>query len=299
MNFFSVIITNYNHKPYIEKCISSVLNQTFKNFELIIVDNKSNDGSLEIIKKFKDKRIRLFLISNKGIIAKSRNLGIKKAKSKWIAFLDSDDYWYKRKLEIIHKNIVNQPNYNVFCNNEIFFNTKNSEVKRSSYGPFTTNFYRDLLVSGNKISLSASVINRDFLTNKKILFRENRNFITAEDYDFWLNVAFNKGKFLFIKNVLGVYLLHEKNLSSNLQFHVQNTLMVCKDHVFNIQKFCINKINLYIKVHFRIKLFLFFHLIKNNTSFYSVLVFLLFIGKNPVLTFRYLIFKISKNINLY
>ena len=59
MTYFSVVITNYNHEKYIGKCISSVLNQTFKNFELIIIDNSSSDNSLQIIKSFKDRRIKI------------------------------------------------------------------------------------------------------------------------------------------------------------------------------------------------------------------------------------------------
>ena len=110
MTYFSVVITNYNHEKYIGKCISSVLNQTFKNFELIIIENSSSDNSLQIIKSFKDRRIKIFKIKNGGIIAKSRNLGIKKSKSRWIAFLDSDDFWYKKKLETVKKKILENKN---------------------------------------------------------------------------------------------------------------------------------------------------------------------------------------------
>lgn len=99
MTFFSVIITNYNCEKFIYESINSVINQTFVNFELIIVDNHSTDKSLKIIKSFNDPRIKIFLISNLGVIAKSRNYGIKLAKGKWIAFLDSDDYWLSDKLQ--------------------------------------------------------------------------------------------------------------------------------------------------------------------------------------------------------
>lgn len=88
---FSVIMPVYNKEKYIERAVKSVLNQTYKNFEIIIVDDKSTDNSLNIIKKFKDKRIRIFKHrKNKGASG-ARNFGIKKAKAPYIAFLDADD----------------------------------------------------------------------------------------------------------------------------------------------------------------------------------------------------------------
>ena len=101
----SIIIPTYNHANFLGKALRSLLDQTFKNWEALVIDNQSSDGTNKIIKKFKDSRIKYFKISNKGIIAKSRNLGIKASKGKWIAFLDSDDWWTKNKLEVCVKNI--------------------------------------------------------------------------------------------------------------------------------------------------------------------------------------------------
>ena len=95
--FFSVVIPNFNHGSYLKDSIDSVLNQDFKDWELLIIDNYSTDNSDEVISSYNDSRIRVFKIKNKGVIAKSRNLGIKYAKAKWIAFLDSDDIWYFNK----------------------------------------------------------------------------------------------------------------------------------------------------------------------------------------------------------
>ena len=78
--FFSVIIPTYNREIVLHKAIKSVFNQTYQNWELIVVDNNSKDETKKVIKNFKSKKIKLFNINNKGIIAKSRNLGIKKVK---------------------------------------------------------------------------------------------------------------------------------------------------------------------------------------------------------------------------
>ena len=96
--FFSVVIPTFNQDSFLKKAINSVLQQTFKDFEIIIIDNNSTDNTEETVKYFNLENIQYEKISNGGIIAKSRNLGIKKAKGKWIAFLDSDDDWNPRSL---------------------------------------------------------------------------------------------------------------------------------------------------------------------------------------------------------
>jgi glycosyltransferase involved in cell wall biosynthesis len=102
--FFSVVIPLYNKAQHIERSVKSVLKQTLQDFELIIVNDASNDGSVEIVQKFKDNRIQLLhrSVPGPGGYA-ARNLGIKKAKGEWIAFLDADDEWYQEHLEKMKK----------------------------------------------------------------------------------------------------------------------------------------------------------------------------------------------------
>lgn len=97
---FSVIIPVYNKSPHIQRSISSVLNQTFGDLELIIINDASTDNSLEEIQKFKDSRIRLFHRDTPGPGGyAARNLGIENAKAEWLAFLDADDEWMPEHLE--------------------------------------------------------------------------------------------------------------------------------------------------------------------------------------------------------
>ncbi len=95
-----IIMPNYNKGEYIDEAIKSVINQTYKNWKLFIIDDNSNDNSLKVIKKFKKNRNIEIILSkkNKGP-SFCRNLGLKKSKSKFVAFLDSDDYWVKNKLK--------------------------------------------------------------------------------------------------------------------------------------------------------------------------------------------------------
>ena len=127
--FFSIVIPTYNQSNYLKTALTSIFKQKFKNYEVIVVDNHSKDETYKVVKNFK-KKIIYKKIRNNGVIAKSRNLGIKLSKGKWIAFLDSDDYWTVDKLE---KNfqIINSKDCDVVCNSEWVINL---ERKKKKYG---------------------------------------------------------------------------------------------------------------------------------------------------------------------
>lgn len=95
----SVIIPTYNRENVILESVQSVLNQTYKNIEVIVVDDNSNDGTHEIIKKINDNRLRYYRLDRNFGANYARNFGIKKSKGNYIAFQDSDDIWYNTKLE--------------------------------------------------------------------------------------------------------------------------------------------------------------------------------------------------------
>ena len=98
-NLVSIITPSYNSSRFIEECVGSVLSQTYDNWEMLIVDDYSADNSLQILKKYNDKRIQLIELDKNVGAAESRNVAIRKAKGKYIAFLDSDDLWEPQKLE--------------------------------------------------------------------------------------------------------------------------------------------------------------------------------------------------------
>ena len=127
MPFFSVVMPTYNQAKYLKASIDSVLRQSYKDFEIIIIDNYSTDETQKIIKKYKSRRIRAIKFRNKGIIAASRNLAIKNSKGQWIAFLDSDDMWFKNKLRKIYKEINKNKNVKVFCSNELLENLEDKK----------------------------------------------------------------------------------------------------------------------------------------------------------------------------
>ena len=95
----SIIMNCYNGEDYLPESIQSVLSQNYKNWELIFWDNKSEDKSAEIFKSYKDKRLKYFYADEHTSLYKARNLAIKKSQGDFIAFLDTDDLWDKKKLE--------------------------------------------------------------------------------------------------------------------------------------------------------------------------------------------------------
>ena len=107
---FSVVIPSYNGLFFLKKSINSVLSQTYKMFEIIVIDNNSSDGSQNYIKSLKNNKIRLISTNNFGSIGKSRNIGIENARGDWISFLDSDDYWHPDKLNVTEK-IIKENRY--------------------------------------------------------------------------------------------------------------------------------------------------------------------------------------------
>ena len=113
MPYFSVIIPLYNKESFIEKTLECVLNQTFKDFEIIIVNDGSTDNGLEKIKKFTDNRIKIFQQENQGVSV-ARNKGMEMAEGEYFCFLDADDEWKNDCLENFYKAIVRFSDYLVF-----------------------------------------------------------------------------------------------------------------------------------------------------------------------------------------
>ena len=98
---FSVVIPTYNRCNVILETVQAVLNQTFSSFEVVVVDNGSTDHTSDIIRSISDSRVRYLKLKGSGSPASPRNHGIVEARGEWIAFLDSDDYWFPEKLESV------------------------------------------------------------------------------------------------------------------------------------------------------------------------------------------------------
>ena len=207
----SVIIGTYNCKKFLKLAILSVLTQTFDNFELIIIDDGSNDGSQNLIKEFaiKDKRIRLFFIKkNSGKDSVPKNIGIKKAKGEYICFLDSDDIWTEDKLYVQNK-FLNK-NTIMVCNSceyikengtrysSLFMHYFRKSLQKRFFNKGIVSFYLYNPVIFSSVLIKAKVI-KDYMLN------EDPQFIGIIDLELWLrlfNDIKNINKIVFINNDL-------------------------------------------------------------------------------------------------
>lgn len=285
---FSVVIPTYNSSKTINKTITSVLMQKYKNFEIIVVDDGSNDNTVSKVKQISDSRIRVFKIKRSGGPAKPRNYGINKSISEWICFLDSDDLWDPNKLKILAQ-LIKQSNFDIICHNEYILKLGKKKIQK--YGPFQKNFYKTLLINGNRLSTSATMISKKFLSKNNLKFNESKKFVSVEDYDLWMLCAKKKANFLFIEDVLSTYIVNNEGISQNHYKHLNSFKSLLKHHVFEIQNFENNK-KLWEYFEKKIELLnLFDNFKKNKFIFKTVLSVLNLCILNPTFSMKFLIRK--------
>ena len=116
---FSVVIPTYNQADFLKVALASVLAQTYDDFELIVVNNYSSDHTLDVLAEVTDARLSVINFRNDGIIAASRNTGIKASKGAYVAFLDSDDAWNSNKLERVAQAIADFPQAGLYSHGEV------------------------------------------------------------------------------------------------------------------------------------------------------------------------------------
>ncbi|MDD2435010.1 MAG: glycosyltransferase family 2 protein [Bacilli bacterium] len=175
----SIITSSYNREKYIAETIESVLNQTYQNYEMIIVDDISTDNTIKIIKEYqkKDKRIKLIKLSEKGGTSIARNRAILEAKGKYVAFLDSDDLWYKDKLEKQIKFMEENNIYFSYTDYE-YINEKSELINLRRIAPKKVTYLRMLL--GNYVGCLTVVYNAEETGLIQIPKIDKRN-----DYALW------------------------------------------------------------------------------------------------------------------
>ena len=182
--FFSVIIPAYNRKEMLKVAIESVLAQDFTDFELIVVDDGSTDGTKEMVKSKFGNKISYIYQKNRGPAA-ARNTGIKNSEGKFICFLDSDDRFRREKLSQAYLYIKKYPQYAIFHTQEVWYRRgKFLEHKKKHQKPEGNVFTAALKICC--VSISTAIIKREVFT-KVGLFDES--FPLCEDYEFWLRAS--------------------------------------------------------------------------------------------------------------
>ena len=201
----SIIVNCYNGEKYVSRCLKSIFSQTHKNFEIIFWDNLSTDKSQNELKKFKDKRIRYFKSKKFLKLYEARNFAINKAKGDYIAFLDIDDTWEKKKLQLQLKKIINTNSDVCFSNH--FIKKKTTRIFKARLS--SENIFNQIL-NENPISILTVMIKKDVF--KKLKYSFNPKYEIIGDFDFFFRIS-SKLKFCCINEPLATYYIHNSNLS--------------------------------------------------------------------------------------
>jgi len=281
----SVIVNCYNGEKFLNKSIKSIINQSFKKFEIIFWNNKSSDNSLKIVKKFKDKRIRIFNSKFHTNISIARNKAIKKSRGKFICFLDVDDYWHKDKLKHQIKYFKSKEIGCAFTNFWYLKKIRNNEIIKKVNLKFEEGL-TSKIIKNYQIVLSTLMVRKVLIKNVYYLFDERYHIIS--DFDFVLKLSLVT-KFYHVNKHLTYRTWHGENESikkrenavwemedwlrknANNFVNYQNEIIFLKNRIFydklnflikkkKFIKACVVflKININFKLNYLINIFLWF-----------------------------------------
>ena len=213
--FFSIIIPTYRTARFIAECLESVFHQSFKDFEVIVVNDGTPD-TLELEQELGPYLDRITYIKqeNKGP-GGARNTGIKYATGEFVALLDSDDQWLPEHLSEMMERIQKDPTLDLIYADAVNFGERGSAGRTSmetnpSHG--VVDF--ESLVEGRCNVIASCVVARRSALIEAGLFDEN--FVYAEDYDLWLRVAYKGKRIDYIKDIHSLRRIHEENLTANI-----------------------------------------------------------------------------------
>ena len=197
---FSVVIPYYKKRKYIERCIDSVLAQTFTDFEIIVVDDGSNDDiTLVCAEKYGD-RVQLIIQGNQGVSA-ARNKGIANARHDYIAFLDADDCWSPFYLEYANHIIQREKDVKIIGSTYVRNYSELEQAKKNLDYELICNYFNKQIFINTLFTSSSSIILRVFFANNSFKSTLKR----GEDLDIWFSAVASGGKAFYIKNKLVYY----------------------------------------------------------------------------------------------
>ena len=206
MPLISIIVPVYNAEKYIERCLNSLINQTYNYIEILCIDDGSKDNSYNIIKEFKDKRIKLLRQENAGP-AKARNLGLKNSNGEYIMFCDADDYYEPNMCELMLETIIKQNVDFVICDTNIidYYNNKLRSSAETNYYKLRykgyNNLGRDELIKVNAV-LWNKIYKKSIIDNGDIKFL---NGYEHDDPNFVIKYLINCNTYYGLENKLYNY----------------------------------------------------------------------------------------------
>jgi len=212
--FFSIIIPTYNRAAFIDKTITSLLNQTYTNFEIIVVDDGSTDNTEEVIKSIVDSRISYFKKENAERGA-ARNYGAKNAKGTYFNFFDSDDLAYSNHLEEASRLIQKEKSASIFA---LGYDIKSPQGKLLRKRTLFKNINQQIIY-GNLLSCNGVFIKKEIALNNP--FSVIRELSASEDYLLWLQLA---SKFTYVYSNISTSVIIEHDNRSVLNINPNNLI---------------------------------------------------------------------------
>lgn len=210
----SVIIPTFNRANLLQKCLESLIAQTFSNFEVLIFDDGSSDGTTSVILAFEHRlRIRHWRFSNSGRPAVGRNFLIQQSKSPYLAILDSDDLWSRNKLLKSLHALENGAEF-VYHDLRLIHGEGQETLRKVKSRRLGRNPHEFLRTRGNVIPASSVVVRRELVIAAGC-FDESSELTVGEDYDLWLKISKRGAKFRRLRGCHGAYRTHEGNISSS------------------------------------------------------------------------------------
>lgn len=232
----SVILPAYNASLTIRDTIKSILNQSFKDFELIIINDGSTDGTAEVLKNFTDDRIRLFNFKNRGL-PESRNRGIKKAKGKYISFIDADDMWVQQKLEFQYNALLSNPDCDVAYSWTLFIDESGTILH-----PLRTTKYNgyvfEHLICSNFIGSGSNILATRGAIKKTGYF--NTEYKSSEDWDYYLRLS-KSFKFVYVPKFQILYRQSTNSMTNNIELIESEAIRVINDTYSNLKDLDLKK----------------------------------------------------------
>lgn len=190
MPFFSVVIPVYNKSAYVGATLNTVLDQTFTDFEIIVVNDGSTDDSLQKIESINDGRLTIVTIENSGV-SHARNVGVEKASANYIVFLDADDLWQSNHLQVLRKLIKDFPDCGMYCTGYYKKKSEKSNI-RAVFGSIENRF-RGVVKNYFENSLPFTVAGMGAVALPKTMFESFNGFTTqvthGEDIELWTKIA--------------------------------------------------------------------------------------------------------------
>ena len=222
----SVIIPTYNRAYLIGKAIKSVLNQTYQDFEIIVIDDGSTDNTKETVKSFNNFKIRYICHTNNQGVSVARNTGIRASRGKYIALLDSDDEWLPEKLDKQIKVFKSEfPEVGVVYSNVLYIDESGKNMNKLRNPKKVEGYIYEDLLGGNYVGTPSTLLIKKECFNQVGLFDDLLN--AENDWDMWIRIA-KYYRFALIKIPLVKYRFHSNRISNNpeLKIIMANRILV-------------------------------------------------------------------------